>query len=79
MEQQKEQMLYEYEPRKQIKEDDENPLKPIIIFIKYEYLSRGGDPSEELYDIKTNEETTIKEIKEELNTFFIYGELNPEQ
>ena len=27
----------------------------ILIFIKDEYLSRYGDPGEELYDIKTNE------------------------
>ena len=34
------------------------PLKHtnnILIFIKYEYLSRGGDPGEELYEIKTTE------------------------
>jgi len=51
----------------------------MYIFIKYKYLSRGGDPSEELYDIKATEETTLKEIKEELNITFIFGELNPEQ
>ena len=51
----------------------------MYIFIKYEYLSRGGDPGEELYDIKTTEETTIKEIKEQLNKLYIYGELDPEQ
>ena len=36
----------------------------ILIFIKYEYLSRGGDPGEELYDINTSENTTLKQIKE---------------
>ena len=51
----------------------------MYIFIKYEYLSRGGDPGEELYDIKATEETTIKEIKEQLNKLYIYGELDPEQ
>ena len=51
----------------------------ILIFIKYEYLSRGGDPGEELYDIKTTEETTIKHIKDELNKSFIFGELDPDQ
>ena len=29
----------------------------ILIFIKYEYLSRYGDPGEEQYDIKPTEET----------------------
>ena len=58
------------------------PLKPnnnILIFVKYEYLSRGGDPNEELYDIQTSENTTLKQIKHELNKSFIYGELDPEQ
>jgi len=59
-----------------------DPIKQtnnILIFIKYEYLSRGGDPNQELYDIKTSEHTTLKQIKEELNKSFIYGELEPEQ
>jgi len=51
----------------------------ILIFIKYEYLSRYGDPGEELYDIKTTEATTIKQIKDELNKSFIFGELDPDQ
>ena len=61
------------------KTQNTNTNKKMYIFIKYEYLSRGGDPSEELYDIKATEETTLKEIKEELNITFIFGELNPEQ
>ena len=51
----------------------------ILIFIKYEYLSRYGEPGEELYDIKTNENTTLKQIKDELNKSFIFGELDPDQ
>ena len=51
----------------------------ILIFIKYEYLSRYGDPAEELYDIETTENTTIKQIKDELNKSFIFGELDPDQ
>lgn len=49
--------------------------KKILIFIKYEYLSRYGDPCEELYDITATEQTTIKDLKEEINKSFIYGEL----
>ena len=48
----------------------------MYIFIKYEYICRNGDPGQELYDIKTTEETTIKQIKDELNKQFIYGELD---
>lgn len=51
----------------------------MYIYIKYEYLARGGDPGEELYDITTTEETTIQELKHELNKSFIYGELEPHQ
>ena len=51
----------------------------MYIYIKYEYLSRGGDPGEELYDIEATEETTIKQIKDELNKTFIFGELDPDQ
>lgn len=51
----------------------------MLIFIKYEYLSRYGDPGEELYDIKTTDETTLKEIKQEINKSFIYGDLDPKQ
>ena len=61
------------------KTQNTNTNKTMYIFIKYEYLSRGGDPGEELYDIKATEETTLKEIKEELNKLYIYGELDPEQ
>ena len=50
----------------------------IIIFIKYEYVSRHGI-EEELYDITTTDNTTIKQIKEELNKSFIYGDLDPKQ
>lgn len=54
--------------------------KKILIFIKYEYLSRYGEPYDELYDITATEQTTIKELKEEINKSFIYGELeNHEQ
>ena len=51
----------------------------ILIFIKYEYLSRYGEPGQELYDIKTNENSTLKQIKDELNKSFIFGELDPDQ
>ena len=51
----------------------------MYISIKYEYLSRYGDPGEELYDIKTTEETTIKQIKDELNKSFIFGESDHDQ
>ena len=52
----------------------------ILIFIKYEYLSRYGEPNEELYDLKLNENTTIKQVKDELNKSFIFGEcLDPDQ
>ena len=51
----------------------------ILIFIKYEYLSRYGEPGEEIYYIKTNENTTLKQIKDELNKSFIFGELDPDQ
>ena len=51
----------------------------ILIFIKYDYLSRYGEPGEELDDIKTNENTTLKQIKDELNKSFIFGELDPDQ
>ena len=51
----------------------------MYIYIKYEYLSRGGDPSEELYEIEATEDTTIKHIKDELNKTFIFGELDPDQ
>jgi len=51
----------------------------MYIFIKYEYLARGGDPGEELYEIKANENTTLQEVKEELNKSFLYGELEPQQ
>ena len=59
--------------------DPINQTNNILIFIKYEFLSRYGDPGEELYDIKTNENTTIKQIKDELNKSFIFGELDPDQ
>ena len=60
--------------------NDYKPLKnDIQIFIKYEYLGRDGDPAEEVYNIETKEETTIKQIKEELNKKFIFGELDPDQ
>ena len=42
------------------------PIKQInnvLIYVKYEYLSRYGDPSEELYDLKLSENTTLKQIK----------------
>lgn len=52
-----------------------NQTKKILIFIKYEYLSRYGEPYEELYDITATEQTTIKDLKEEVNKRFIYGEL----
>ena len=58
------------------------PLKQtnnILIFIKYEYLGREGDPGEELYNLELNENTTIKQVKDELNKSFIYGELDPDQ
>ena len=51
----------------------------ILIYMKYEYLSRYGEPGEELYDIKTTEATTIKQIQDELNKSFIFGELDPGQ
>jgi hypothetical protein len=51
----------------------------ILIYIKYEYLSRYGDPAEELYDLKLSENTTIKQVKDELNKSFIFGELDPDQ
>ena len=50
----------------------------IDLFIIYEYLSRHG-PEEELYNITTTENTTIKQIKEELNKSFIYGDLEYNQ
>jgi len=53
--------------------------KTMYIYIKYEYLSRYGDPGEELYEIKANENTTVQEVKEELNKSFLYGELEPQQ
>ena len=53
--------------------------KTMYIYIKYEYLSRYGDPGEELYEITTTEGATIKDIKDEINKSFIYGELDPEQ
>lgn len=59
-----------------------DPIKQtnnVLIYIKYEFLSRYGDPNEELYDIKTNENTTLKQIKDELNKLYIYGELDPKQ
>ena len=37
--------------------------KTIYIYVKFEYLSRGGDPYDELYDITATEETTIKDLK----------------
>ena len=56
-----------------------NQKKKILIFIKYEYLSRYGEPNEELYDITATEQTTIKDLKDEINKHFIYGELSNEQ
>ena len=56
-----------------------NQKKKILIFIKYEYLSRYGEPNEELYDITATEQTTIKDLKDEINKSFIFGELNNEQ
>jgi len=53
--------------------------KKLLIFIKFEYLNRYGEPNEELYEIKTTEDARIKDIKYELNKSFIYGELNNEQ
>ena len=53
--------------------------KKILIFIKYEYLGRGGDPYDELYDITATEQTTIKDLKKEINKSFLYGELDDEQ
>jgi len=32
-----------------------------------------------MYDIKTNENTTINQIKDDLNKSFIFGELDPDQ
>ena len=52
----------------------------MYIYLNYEYLIRGGDPGEELYEIKATEDTTIKQIKDELNKSFIFGELDdPDQ
>jgi len=56
-----------------------NQTKKLLLFIKYEYLSRYGEPNEELYDMTATEQTTIKELKDEINKSFIYGELNNEQ
>ena len=61
---------------------DDKIIKPkkIDVFIKYEYTARNGDPCEEVYNITTTDNATIKYIKEELNTSFIYGgNLEPEQ
>ena len=51
----------------------------MYIYIKYEYLGYGGDPYEELYNITATEETTIKDLKKEINKSFLYGELDDEQ
>ena len=51
----------------------------MYIYIKYEYLGYGGDPYEELYNITATEETTIKDLKTEINKSFLYGELEDEQ
>ena len=32
----------------------------MYIYIKYEYLARHGDPGEEMYEIKANENTTLQ-------------------
>ena len=39
--------------------------------IKYEYEAKFG-PSEELYDMEVDVETTIKEVKSKLNETFIF-------
>ena len=56
-----------------------NQQKKILIFVKFEYLGRGGDPYDELYDITATKETTIKDLKTEINKSFLYGELDFEQ
>ena len=53
--------------------------KKLLIFIKFEYLNRYGEPNEEIYNITATEQTTIKDLKDEINESFIYGELNNEQ
>ena len=54
--------------------------KKLLIFIKFEYLNRYSEPNEKTYNITaTAEQTTIKDLKDEINESFIYGELNNEQ
>ena len=52
--------------------------KRILIFVKYEYESKFG-PSEELYDMKVDTQTTIKYVKNKLDGSFMFGELEPNQ
>ena len=52
--------------------------KKLLRFVKYDYESKFG-PSEELYGMKVDAETTIKDVKNKLNESFIFGELEPNQ
>ena len=53
--------------------------KKINFFLKFEYTDRHGDPNNEYYEMNLNENDTIQDVKRELNTSFLFGELEPEQ
>ena len=49
-----------------------------MIFVQHEYESKFGE-SEELYGMKVDVETSIKEGKKKLNETFLFEELEPNQ
>ena len=49
-----------------------------MINIQYEHEAKFG-PSEELYDMEVDVETTIEKVKNKLNETFIFGELEQNQ
>ena len=44
------------------------------IFIKFDYIDSNEAMMTELYELNINEETTIKDIKQDLNNHFLYGD-----
>ena len=49
----------------------------ILIFIKYEYLSRYGDPGEELYDIKNKRSNNHKTNKRRIKQIVYFCRVRP--
>ena len=47
-------------------------MRAKTIFIKFDYNDSNG-PTAEIYELNINEDTTIKDIKQDLNNHYLYG------